>query len=77
MREITLCLTAFSLSMLLADGGLLPEPGVAIEPSRITLMDCESLYERNYTIEDESGSYRAAGECFFGGYYPSGPTTEL
>ena len=77
MREITLCLTAFSLSMLLADGGLLPEPDVAIIPSRTIMMDCESLYERNYTVEDESGSYRAAGECFFGGHYPNGPTTEL
>jgi len=55
----------------------LPEPDVAIEPRRITLMDCESLYERNYTVEDDSGSYRAAGECFFGGYYSTGPTTEL
>lgn len=77
MREITLCLTAFSFSMLLADKGFLSEPGVVIEPGRFTLMDCESLYERDYIVEDKSGSYRAAGECFFGGYYPTGPTTEL
>ena len=77
MREIILCLTAFSLSMIIADSGLLSEPAAHIEPTRHILMDCESLYERNYTIEDESGSYRAAGECFLGGHYPSGPTTEL
>ena len=80
MREIVLCATAFSLSMLLADVGLYPDPDVDIELRKYSLMDCESLSHRNYAVEDESSLYqavyRAAAECTFRGHHPSGPITE-
>ena len=41
------------------------------------LMDCDSLYDRDYSIETESGRVKAAVECFFGGYYPNEPSTNL
>ena len=41
------------------------------------LMDCDSLYGSDYSVETESGRVRAAVECFFGGYYANEPSTEL
>ena len=77
MREIVLCAAAFSLSMLTLQFGSMVQAEIEIEPKKYSMMTCESLHESDYSIEAGSGKYKAAGECFFGGYYPLGPTTRL
>ena len=63
--------------MMISDAHLLDESFPTINKQDFAFMECESLYGSDYWIETESGRARAAVECFFGGYYPLEPTTEL
>ena len=63
--------------MMISDAHLLAKPSPTINKQDHSLMECESLYGSGYWIETESGRARAAVECFFGGYYPNEPSTEL
>ncbi|MEG3592681.1 MAG: hypothetical protein VX363_00450 [Pseudomonadota bacterium] len=77
MKEILLCASAFSISMMISDAHLFPESIPTIDKQNYSLMEGELLYGNDYSIETDSGQVRAAAECFFGGYYPSGPSTGL
>ena len=77
MKEIVLCISAFSISMLIAESQLFAKPVMAIKRENYLMIDCDSLYETDYTISIDGMNYKAAGECFFGGYYPLEPKTEL
>lgn len=77
MKEILLCATAFSISMMISDAHLFAESIPTINKQNYSLMECESLYGNDYSIETDSGQVKAAAECFFGGFYPSGPPTRL
>jgi len=77
MKEILLCASAFSISMMISDAHLLDESIPTINKQDYSLMECESLYGSDYFVETESGRARAAVECFFGGYYPNEPSTEM
>ena len=72
MKEMLLCLVAFSMTMTL---GALPvfdsENPVDIDHKAFRLMECEPL------IDMEGNEVKAAAECVFGGYYPLGPTTNI
>ena len=63
--------------MMISDAQLLDNSTPTINKQDYSLMECESLYGSGYWIETESGRARAAVECFFGGYYPNEPSTEL
>ena len=63
--------------MMISDAHLFAESIPTINKQNYSLMECESLYGSGYWIETESGRARAAVECFFGGYYPNEPSTEL
>ena len=77
MKEILLCATAFSLTMAMQISMHIDDTLTLSDFRKWQLMECESLYGSDYSIETESGRVRAAVECFFGGYYPLGPLTEL
>ena len=77
MKEILLCASAFSISMLISDVHLFAESSPTIKKQNYSLMEGELLYGNDYSIETDSGQVKAAAECFFGGYYPSGPSTGL
>ena len=72
MKETLLCATAFSLTITL---GHLPvfngQNPIEINHKAFRLMECEPL------IDIEAHEVNAAAECFFGGYYPLGPSTQL
>ena len=63
--------------MMISDAHLLDESIPTINKQDYSLMECESLYGSDYFVETESGRARAAVECFFGGYYPNEPSTEM
>ena len=72
MRETLLCATAFSLTITLGHFSLFnKETTIDINHESFRLMECESL------IDMEGNEMKAAAECIFGGYYPSGPVTKL
>jgi len=77
MRDLFICAAAFSLSMALLSVYGRPPPAQVVEPERYTMMECHSLSDDSFDIAVDGGKYKAAGECFFGGYYTGGPTTEL
>ncbi len=77
MKEILLCATAFSISMMISDAHLFAESIPTINKQNYSLMECESLYGNDYSIETDSGQVKAAAERFFGGFYLSGPPTRL
>ena len=77
MKELLLCVSAFSLSMMVADNQLFVKQVDPILKGSYRMIECESLYEDNYSIDIDGQKFRAAGECYFGGYYPSGPVSEL
>ena len=77
MKEILLCATAFSLTMAVQTSMHIEDTLTLRDFGKWQLMDCDSLYGSDYSVETESGRVRAAVECFFGGYYPLEPTTEL
>lgn len=77
MRDILLCASAFSICMMISAANLFAEPVLMIDKQDYSWMECESLYDRDYSIETESGRVKAAVECFFRGHYPLGPTPEL
>lgn len=77
MKEIVLCVSAFSVSMMVADNQLFVKQVDPILREKYQMIECESLYENNYSIDIDGQKFRAAGECYFGGYYPSGPVSEL
>ena len=72
MKEILLCIAAFSMTVTL---GMLPifdpEISIDIDHTAFRLMECEPL------LNATGVEVRAAAECVFGGYYPLGPSTEL
>lgn len=77
MKEILLCATAFSLTMAVQTSMHIDDTLTLSDFRKWQLMDCDSLYENNYSIETESGRVKARMECFFGGYYPLEPSTGL
>ena len=77
MKEILLCASAFSISMMISETNLFAEPVPVINKQNYSLMECESLYGSDYSIETDLGRVRAAVECFFGGYYPQEYSTKL
>jgi len=72
MKEMFLCLVAFSMTMTL---GTLPifdsENTIDIDHKAFRLMECEPW------IVADGNEVKAAAECFFGGYYSLEPSTEL
>ena len=77
MKEILLCATAFSLTMAVQTSMHIDDTLTPSDFRKWQLMDCDSLYGSDYSVETESGRVRAAVECFFGGYFTSGPFTQL
>ena len=77
MKELLLCISAFSISMMIADNQLFIKQTDPILKEKYQMIECDSLYENNYSVDIDGQKFRAAGECFFGGYYPSGPVSEL
>jgi hypothetical protein len=77
MKEILLCATAFSLTMAVQTSMYIDDTLTPSDFRKWQLMDCDSLYDSDYSIETDSGRVKAAVECFFGGYYPNGPTSNL
>ena len=77
MKEIVLCATAFSLTMALQTSMHNDDTLTPSDFRKWQLMDCDSLYGSDYSVEIDSGRVKAAVECFFGGYYPNEPSTEL
>jgi len=77
MKEILLCATAFSLTMAVPTSMHIDDTLTQSDFRKWQLMDCDSLYDSDYSVETDSGRVKAAVECFFGGYYPNEPTTEL
>jgi len=77
MKEIVLCISAFSISMLIAENQLFAKPAIVVEKKNYLMIDCDSLYENEYSVNLDGQNFKAAGECFFGGYYPLGPKTDL
>lgn len=77
MKEIVLCVSAFSLSMLVADDQLFVKQVDPILKEKYQMIECDSLYENNYSVVIDGQKLRAVGECFFGGYYPNEPVSEL
>ena len=72
MKEILLCATAFSLTITLGHIPVFAEQNpIEINHKAFRLMECEPL------IDIEAHEVNAAAECFFGGYYPLGPSTQL
>ena len=58
MKEILLCATAFSISMMISDAHLFAESIPTINKQNYSLMECESLYGNDYSIETDSGKLR-------------------
>ena len=77
MKEILLCATAFSLTMAVQTSVHIDDTLTLSDFRKWQLMDCDSLYGSDYSVETESGRVKASVECSFGGYYPSEPSTEL
>ena len=77
MKEILLCATAFSLTMAMQTSMHIDDTLTLDDFRKWQLMDCDSLYDSDYSVETDSGLVKAAVECFFGGYYPNEPSTEL
>jgi hypothetical protein len=77
MKEILLCATAFSLTMAVQTSMHLDDTQTLDDFRKWQLMECESLFDSDYSIESETGRVKAAVECFFGGYYPLEPTSSL
>ena len=77
MKEILLCATAFSLTMAVQTSMHIDDTLTLSDFRKWQLMDCDSLYDSDYSVETDSGRVKAAVECFFGGYYPNEPLTEL
>jgi len=77
MKEILLCATAFSLTMAVQTSIYTDDALTLSDFRKWQLMDCDSLYGSDYSVETESGRIRASVECFFGGYYPLEPATQL
>ena len=77
MKEIIYCLGSFLLAIAIAVH--LPTKKTALEFNKdeLSLMECFSLSEDNFSIESDSMRFRALSECSFGGYMPIGPTTRL
>ena len=72
MKEVLLCVTAFSLTITLGHFSVFnKEPTIDIDHESFRLMECESL------IAMDGNETKAAAECRFGGYYPLEPLTEL
>ena len=63
--------------MLISDTRLFAEYIPTINKQNYLLMECESLYASDYSIDTEFGKVKAAAECLFGGYYANEPSTEL
>ena len=77
MKEILLCATAFSITMAVQTSIYIDDTLTSSDFRKWQLMDCDSLYDSDYSVETDSGRVKAAVECFFGGYYPNEPSTEL
>ena len=77
MKEIILCISAFSVSMMIAGNQLFVKPVDPILKEKYQLIECNSLYENNYSVDIDGQKFRAAGECYFGGYYPYEAVSEL
>ena len=77
MKELFLCVLAFSVSMIILNTEIFAEPQPYIDKEQFQWMECESLSEENHWIETQYGRHKALKECTFGGYYPLGPATEL
>ena len=77
MKEVVLCISAFSISMLIAGSYLFTKPNATVQKKNYLMIECHSLYEENYSINIDGMNYKAAGECFFGGYHLLGPSIEL
>jgi len=77
MKEILLCATAFSLTVAMQTSMYFDDALTLSDYRRWQLMECESLYGSDYSVETDSGRVKAAVECFFGGYYPNEPSTNL
>jgi len=77
MKEILLCATAFSLTVAMQTSMYFDDALTLNDFIKWQLMDCDSLYGSDYSIETESGRVKAVAECFFGGYYPNEPSNEL
>jgi hypothetical protein len=78
MKEFLLCVTAFSLTTII-DSAPVQNAGRLSDFRKWTLMECDSTDKDGGTIQvviDEI-SYKAIGECIFGGYYPVGPRLSL
>jgi hypothetical protein len=72
MKEILLCIAAFSMTVTLGTLPIFdPEISIDIDHKAFRLMECEPL------IDMEGNEVKAAAECVFGGYYPLEPSTEL
>lgn len=72
MKEVFLCLVAFSMTMTLGTIRLFDsENSIDIDHRAFRLMECEPF------VDLEGTEVKAAAECIFGGYYPLEPTTEL
>ena len=63
--------------MMISDAHLFAESIPTINKQNYSLMECESLYGNDYSIETDSGQVKAAAECFFGGYYLTEPSKNL
>jgi hypothetical protein len=77
MRDLALCAAAFSLSLIVGASITEREIPRIEDPERYTMMECQPLADQTFDVMTDEGKYKAAAECFFGGYYPSGPTTGL
>jgi hypothetical protein len=77
MKEVVLCISAFSISMLIAGSHLFAKPNATVQKKNYLLIECDSLHENNYSVNVEDQNFKAISECFFGGYYPNEPVTEL
>lgn len=76
MKEMICCLFAFSSTLAITNLiGSLPEN--PIEYQRFRLMECERFDPSPNPRAFKTMKDRAAAVCFFGGYYPSMPATEL
>jgi len=77
MKELLLCVSAFSISMMVSDNQLFVKEADPILKEKFQMIECDSLYENNYSVDIDGQTFRAAGECYFGGYFPNEPVSEL
>ena len=77
MKEILLCVTAFSLTMTAQTSMHIDDTLTSSDFRKWQLMDCDSLYGSDYSINIDGQNFKAAGECSFGGYFPNEPVSAL